>query len=313
MREDSIIYIAGAETLTGFAIVNQLRHQGYTNVFVTSPADLDLTNSVEVESFFFQKTPEYVFLVAGNSGGIYANQVYPAELMYENLLVECNVIHNAYRYNVKKLLYLSSSCCYPKHCQQPMHPSALLTGPLEPTSEFYAVSKIAGIKLCQAYNLQHGTNFVTGIPANVFGLFDDFSLETSHVIPALIRKMHEAKSKDGQQPVEIWGSGAPRREFIFTEDLANALIFIMQKYEETQPINIGTDFDFTIKELAFLIKDIVNYDGKLYFDTTKPDGMLLKSLDSKVLYQMGWKPKITFRNALNKTYKWFLNNLESML
>ena len=299
-------------TINGFAIVNQLRNQGYTNVVVTSPADLVLTNSVKVESFFSQKTPEYVFLVAGNSGGIYANQMYPAELMHENLLVECNVIHNAYRYNVKKLLYLSSACCYPKHCQQPMKTRALLTGPLEPTSEFYAFSKIAGIKLCQAYNLQYGSNFVSGISANAFGPFDNFSLKTSHVIPALIRKMHEAKRNDCYPPVEIWGSGMPKREFIFTEDLADALIFIMQKYEETQPINIGTGFDLTIKELAFLIKDIVNYDGKLYFDTTKPDGMLLKSLDSKVLYQMGWKPKTTFQNALTKTYKWFLNNLESM-
>ena len=196
MKKDSIIYIAGAETSIGIPIEDQLKQKGYTNVIAPSSEDLVLTNAIEVEYFFSQETPEYVFLVAGTSGGIYANQIYPAELMHENLLVECNVIHNAYRFNVKKLLYLSSSCCYPKRCRQPMHPSALLTGPLEPTSEFYAISKIAGIKLCQAYNLQHGSNFVTGIPANVFGLFDDFSLETSHVIPALIWKMHEANKSD---------------------------------------------------------------------------------------------------------------------
>ena len=312
MKKDSIIYIAGAETSIGIPIEDQLKQKGYTNVIAPSSEDLVLTNAIEVEYFFSQETPEYVFLVAGTSGGIYANQIYPAELMHENLLVECNVIHNAYRFNVKKLLYLSSSCCYPKRCRQPMHPSALLTGPLEPTSEFYAISKIAGIKLCQAYNLQHGSNFVTGIPANVFGLFDDFSLETSHVIPALIWKMHEANKSDCYQPVEIWGSGMPRREFIFTEDLADASIFIMQKYEGAEPINIGTGENLTIKELAFLIKDVVNYDGKLYFDTTKPDGMMLKSLDSAVLYQMGWKPKTTFQSAVTKTYNWFLNSLDSV-
>jgi len=310
LKKDAKIYVAGSETLIGSAILRQLEIQGYQNVIGKPPEEPNLTQSEKVKAFFEEYRPEYVFLTAGKSGGIQANQKYPAELMLDNLLVECHVIDSAYRYGVKKLLYLASSCSYPKHCPQPMQVESLMTGSLEPTNEAYAVAKIAGIKLCQAYCQQYGANFITGIPANAFGPGDDFSLEESHVIPALIRKMHDAKMASAES-VEIWGTGIARREFILADDLADACLFIMDKYEEKTPINIGGGLDLSIKELAGLIKEAVGYRGLLRFDTSKPDGMPLKALDSSKLSSMGWQPKTSFHAAVSLTYDWFLNDAKS--
>lgn len=305
IKKDVKIYVAGGQTLIGSALLRQLKRQGYSNLIGTPPAEPNLCNREQVKEFFVQNKPEYVFLAAGKSGGIRANQKYPAELMLDNLLIICNVIESAYESGVKKLLYLASSCSYPKNTPQPMQVESLMTGTLEPTNEAYAVAKIAGIKLCQAYRQQYGANFISGIPANAFGIGDDFSLEESHVIPALIRKMHEAKMANAEF-VEIWGTGSPRREFIFADDLANACIFIAEKYDEPTPINIGGGLDLSIKELAELIKDVIGYQGKLRFDASKPDGMPLKALDSSQLKSMGWQPQISFSEAVEATYNWFL-------
>ena len=306
MEKYAKIYVAGGQTLIGAAILRELERQGYMNIGGGPGEAPDLTDAAQVDAFFARTTPDYVFLAAGKSGGIGANQKYPAELMLDNLLVECHVIHNAYRHGVKKLLYLASSCSYPKHCPQPMRVESLMTGPLEPTNEAYAVAKIAGIKLCQAYSQQYGVNFICGIPANAFGPGDDFSLEDSHVIAALIRKMHEAKVL-GVESVEIWGTGAPRREFIFSDDLADACIFVMREYSNSKPINLGSGWDLSIRELAELIKEVVGYLGELRFDTSKPDGMPAKLLDSSQLKEMGWQPRTPLRAALLATFEWFLN------
>jgi len=305
LEKSAKIYVAGAEALIGATILQELERQGYTNTVGGAGEEPDLANAVEVDGFFARVAPEYVFLAAGRSGGIQANQKYPAELIRNNLLVECHVIHNAYRYGVKKLLYLASSCSYPKNCAQPMRVEFLMTGPLEPTNEAYAVAKIAGMMMCQSYRQQYGANFISGIPADAFGPGDDFGLQDSHVIPALIRKMHDAKIL-GAESVEIWGTGRPRRDFIFASDLANACIFIMREYNNSEPINLGTGTDLSIQELALLIKEVVDYTGRLYFDASKPDGMPLKALDSTKLTRMGWKLRTPFRSALSATYDWFL-------
>ncbi len=312
MDKNANIYVAGGQTLIGAALLRQLEHQGYKHLAGLPPAEPDLTDREQVSDFFASNKPDYVFLAAGKSGGISANQKYPADLMLDNLLVVCNVIDSAHRSGVKKLLYLASSCSYPKHSPQPMQVESLMTGNLEPTNEAYAVAKIAGIKLCQAYCQQYGTNFISGIPANAFGIGDDFSLEESHVIPALIRKMHEAKMASAES-VEIWGTGTARREFILADDLADACLFIMDKYDEKKPINIGGGLDLSIKELAELIKDAVGYRGLLRFDTRKPDGMPLKALDSSKLSSMGWQPKTSFYAAVSLTYDWFLSNCQASI
>ncbi|MEG4339896.1 GDP-L-fucose synthase [Microcoleus sp. D3_18_C2] len=312
MDKNANIYVAGGQTLIGAALLRQLEQQGYKHLAGLPPAEPDLTDREQVSDFFASNKPDYVFLAAGKSGGISANQKYPADLMLDNLLVVCNVIDSAHRCGVKKLLYLASSCSYPKHSPQPMQVESLMTGTLEPTNEAYAVAKIAGIKLCQAYCQQYGANFISGIPANAFGIGDDFSLEESHVIPALIRKMHEAKIADAEF-VEIWGTGTPRREFILADDLADACLFIMDKYDEKKPINIGGGLDLSIKELAELIKDAVGYRGLLRFDTSKPDGMPLKALDSSKLSSMGWQPKTSFYAAVSLTYDWFLSNCQASI
>lgn len=304
MQPDSRIHVADEEGIIGAAILRELDKQGYTNIINDRIEEPGLTDAVQVDKFFNSTFPEFVFLTAGESGGIRKNQNYPAILMYNNLLVEVNVIHSACKHKVKKLLYLASSCIYPKHAPQPMQVKSLLTGKLEPTNQAYAIAKIAGIELCRAYNQQYGVNFISGIPANVFGPGDDFSLDNSHVIAALIRKMHEAK-EHGLESVDIWGSGAPRREFIFVDDLADACIFIMSEYNSPNPINIGSGTDLSIAELAVLIKEVVGYPGKLHFDTSKPDGMPLKVLDSSKLHELGWKPLTPFQSALEKTYYWF--------
>ena len=304
MDKSDRIYVAGGQSTIGAALLRQLGHQGYSNVIGARGEEPDLTDAAQVEGFFAKTAPEYVFVAAGKSSGIEGNRKHPAELMLDNLLVECNVIHSAYRHGVKKLLYLASSCCYPKHCPQPMRVESLLTGPLEATNEAYAVAKIAGIKLCQAYRQQYGVPFIVGIPANVFGPGDDFSLEDSHVIPALIRKMHAAKTS-GVPSVMMWGTGTPRREFIFADDLADACLFVMQEYDGAEPINLGGGIDLSIAELAELVKEVVGYPGELHFDTSRPDGMPLKALDSSRLIAMGWRPATPFRDALSATCAWF--------
>lgn len=297
--------MAGARTFIGAALLRQLERQGYPNVIGAGGEEPDLTDAGQVEAFFAKAAPEYVFVAAGKSSGIEGNRKHPAELMLDNLLVECNVIHSAYRHGVKKLLYLASSCCYPKHCPQPMREEALLTGPLEPTNEAYAVAKIAGVKLCQAYRQQFGVHFISGIPANAFGPGDDFGLEDSHVIAALIRKMHDAKV-GGQAAVDIWGSGSPRREFIYVDDLADACLFLMGAHDASPPINIGNGSDMSIRQLAELIQEVVGYPGRLEFDTSKPDGMPVKLLDSNKLSALGWRSKTSMQSALSATYEWFL-------
>lgn len=299
------IYVAGAKTLIGAAILRGLKREGFSNIVCGAENEPELTNADQLDAFFDRAAPEYVFVAAGKSGGILANQKYPAELTLDNLLTACHIIDSAYRHKVKKLLYLASSCSYPKHCPQPMHPASLLTGLLEQTNEAYALAKIAGIKLCQAYRQQYGVNFVSGIPSNTFGPGDDFHPEDSHVIAALIRNMHEAKEL-GTKSVEIWGTGTPRREFVFVDDLADACIYVMRRYDGPEPINLGSGFDLSVRELAVLIKEVVGYPGELRFDESKPDGMPLKSLDSSKLRQMGWWPKTDFLSALSVTYAWFL-------
>lgn len=304
MEQNARIYVAGQDTLIGRALVRELGRQGYSNV-IRLEKEPELTDATEVDRFFARVAPEYVFVAAGKSGGIRANEKYPAEFLVNNLLIACHVIDGAYRYRVKKLLYLASSCSYPKHCSQPMKVDSLLTGPIEPTNEAYAVAKIGGIKLCQAYRQQYGVRFISGIPADAFGPDDDFSPEDSHVIAAIVRKMHEAK-ENGAEFVQLWGTGTPRREFMFADDVASACVFAMHKYDDLRPINLGGGCDLSIREVAMLIKDVVGYPGELRFDASKPDGMPVKLLDSTKLREMGWQPRVDMRAALAATYEWFL-------
>ena len=303
MDMGSRIFVAGGETLIGAGLLRVLKKQGYENVFKAGNEPC-LHKKEEVEFFFRSQSPEYVFMAAGKSGGIAANQKYPAEFMLDNLLIECHVIDAAYRYGVKKLLYLASSCCYPRECPQPMCEDMLLTGPLEPTNEPYAVAKIAGIKLVQSYRTQHKKNFICGIPANCFGPGDDFNPENSHVIGALLRRMHEAKSL-GLKEVAIWGTGRPRREFIYVDDLADACLFVMQKYEALEPLNIAPGGDLSIAEIAGMVREVIDFQGNLIFDGSKPDGMPVKLLDTRKLKALGWRSKVTLPQGLEWTYQWF--------
>ena len=305
MLKSDRIYIAGANTLIGAALVRELARQGYQDI-IDAP-EPDLTDAGSVDDFFARHAPSYVFMAAGKSGGIHANQKYPADLMIDNLLVETNVIASAQRHQAQKLLYLASSCSYPRAASQPMSVESLMTGLLEPTNEAYAVAKLAGIVLCKAFRQQFGADFIVGIPANAFGPGDDFAPENSHVVAALIRRIHEAQTS-GQTVVEVWGTGAARREFIFADDLANACVFVMNNYDGAEPINLGGGEDLSIKELATMIKEVVGYTGELQFDASRPDGMPLKSLDSGPLLKMGWRPANSFRQALATTYNWFLKN-----
>ena len=306
MKKTDRIYVAGGDTLIGKALLGRLTAGGYSNVVNTSSKEPDLTDATGVDAYFNTVKPEYVFLAAGKSGGIGANLKYPADLMVNNLLIQCQTIRSAQRHGSRKLLYFASSCSYPRSSAQPMQIESLMTGPLEPTSEAYALAKIAGIKLCQAYRQQYGADLISAIPSDVFGPGDDFGLEDSHVIAALIRRMHQAKVL-GAATVDVWGSGLPRREFIFVEDVADAAIFLMQNYSSPTPINVGTGNDTSIKEIAEGIREVVGYQGRLRFDLTKPDGMPLKSLDSSELIAMGWQPKVSLRTGLEKTYRWFVN------
>jgi GDP-L-fucose synthase len=306
MDKDARIFIAENHGMIGEAIRRRLKDDGYEKILNDSGIP-SLTDAREVESFFSRTRPEYVFAVGGKSGGIGANQKFPADLMLDNLLVDCHVIDNAYRCGVKKLLYMGSSCCYPRACLQPMQVSSLMTGVLEPTNEAYATAKLAGIKLTQAHRQQHGIDMISAIPANVFGPGDDFGVEDSHVIAALMVKMHQAKLSQTKM-VEVWGSGVPRREFVYVADVADAAIFLMKHYSSALPINLGSGSDASIREIAELIKEVIGYSGELRFDPKKPDGMPLKSLDSSELFALGWQPKISLRLGLEKTYQWYVEN-----
>lgn len=305
MDQQARIYVAGMNTRIGAALVRVLRRYGYANLLGVDKDELEHTQAGEVDAFFARTPPEFVFLAGGRSGGIQANQLFPAELMLNNLLIECHVIHSAFRYGVVHLLYLASSCCYPRSCPQPMRVESLLTGSLESTSEAYALAKLAGIGLCRAYAKQHGARFMSAIPGDVFGPWDDFSTEDSHVIPALMRRMHEAKLAQAPS-VAIWGTGTPRRDFVYADDLADACIAVMQRYEGLGPINLSGGCDLSIGEVARLIKDVVGYRGALQFDTSKPDGMPLKILDTSELRVLGWRPRTPLRDALQATYEWFV-------
>lgn len=300
----SRIYVAGHGGLVGSAIHRKLREKGYANIIGRTHKELDLERQTPVESFFQEQRPEYVFLAAARVGGIWANNTLPADFIYSNIMVQTNIIHSAYRTGVRKLLFLGSSCIYPKHCPQPMEEKYLLAGPLEPTNEPYAVAKIAGIKTCQSYNRQYGTNYISVMPTNLYGPNDNFDLETSHVIPALIRKFHEAKIRSNPS-VTIWGTGTPKREFLHVDDLADACIFLMNHYDESDIINIGCGEDISIAELALLVKDIAGYTGNIEYDTRKPDGTPLKLLDVGKLRRLGWKPKISLEEGIKKTYEWY--------
>ncbi|MDD5452486.1 MAG: GDP-L-fucose synthase [Desulfovibrionales bacterium] len=345
MEKDSKIYVAGYRGLVGSAIARHLKALGYTNLILLTSQELDLKRQSEVEAFFARERPEYVFVAAARVGGILANNTYPADFIYDNIAIQTNLIHASYMNGVKKLLFLGSSCIYPRHCPQPMKEKYLLTGPLEPTNEPYAVAKIAGIKMCQSYNRQYGTNFMSVMPTNLYGPNDNFDLETSHVLPALIRKFYlaqltlekdreglardeaqygsipgDVKAALGIAPypsrltphVTVWGSGSPRREFLHVDDLADACIFIMRHINATAAaavdsdiINIGCGQDLAIKELAELTREVVGLEGELIFDTTKPDGTPRKLLDVSKLKGLGWEPRIGLRDGIRRTYEWY--------
>lgn len=308
LGRDAGIYVAGDDTLLGRALVRRLADHGYRTILNHGRPSLDLRDRAAVDAFFAGASPAYVFVAAGRSGGIRANQLHPADLMLDNLTVACHLIGCAHAHGVRKLLYQASSCVYPKYADPPMRTPSLLAGPLEGTSEAYALAKLSGIKLCQAYRRQYDADFVVGITADVFGPGDDFSPDNSHVLAALMRKMHEAKTR-GLNTVELWGTGTPRREFVFVDDLADACIFVMERYSDADPINLGGGPDLSIRELAEAVGAVVGYSGRLRFDPAKPDGMPFKALDSSVLREMGWRPAVPFREALARTYEWFVESL----
>ncbi|MFA5997303.1 MAG: GDP-L-fucose synthase [Candidatus Paceibacterota bacterium] len=307
MEKNSKIFIAGHRGLVGAAIVSALQNEGFSNLVLKTHAELDLTNQQAVADFFAQEKPEYVFLAAAKVGGIMANKNYPADFIYNNLTIETNVIHNAYVNKVKKLLFLGSSCIYPRMCQQPIKEEYLLTSELEPTNKAYALAKIAGIIMCQSYNEQHGTNFISLMPTNLYGPHDNFDLDNSHVMPAMIRKFHEAKISNAPQ-ISMWGTGVAMREFLHVDDLANASIFLMNNYDDSSIVNVGTGEDVTIKELAEKIKEIVGYEGEIVWDSTKPDGTPRKLLDVTKLHATGWKHTIPLNEGISSTYAWFKEN-----
>jgi GDP-L-fucose synthase len=308
LEKKARIYVAGGDTLLGTAVLDRLQDAGFRNLVGVPPYEPDLTVAGQVEDFFAEARPEYVFHTAGESGGIRANQTRPADLMLHNLLVTAHVLQSAHAQGVRKLLYLASSCSYPREAPQPLRIESLMTRTLEPTSAAYATAKLAGIQLCQAFRRQHGALFISAIPASPFGPHDHFSAQDAHVIPALIRKLHEAKCR-GAGETTIWGSGKPRREFIFAPDLADACLFVMARYDDAEPINLGGGPEQSIAELAQLVADVVGYPGRLVYDTSKPDGAPLKALDSTRLAALGWKPATDFRTALEQTYAWYRKHL----
>ncbi len=333
MNKEAKIFVAGSNGLVGSAIVRRLQSGGYTNLLTPEIDEIDLTDQRAVAAFFAAEKPEYVFLAAAKVGGIYANNTYPAEFIYSNLVIQTNVIHQAYLAGIKRLLFLGSSCIYPKNATQPMNENALLTGLLEPTNEPYALAKIAGLKMCEAYNRQYGTQFMAVMPTNLYGPGDNFHPENSHVLPALIRRFHEAKTGHGtrdvglagqtRNSVVVWGSGTPMREFLYVNDMADGCVFVMElddvtlsremlSYPEPCFVNLGTGVDVTIRELAETIKGVVGYDGELEFDASKPDGTMRKLLDVSRAKKLGWKAEVSLREGIVKTYRWFLEHKEEV-
>ena len=304
MHKDSKIYIAGHRGMVGGAIKRALENRGYQNLVVRPSVELDLRNQQAVESFFAAEKPEYVFLAAAKVGGILANNRYRAEFLHDNLMIQANVIQSAYQQGVKKLQFLGSSCIYPKMAPQPLKEEYLLTGPLEPTNEPYAIAKIAGIKMCESYRDQYGCNYISVMPTNLYGYGDNYHPENSHVLPALIRRFHEAKEA-GKPEVVVWGTGTPRREFLFADDLADACLFLMEQYNEKELINIGTGEDISIGELAALVSKIVGYKGKITFDTSKPDGTPRKLMDVSKLHSLGWKHSTELEEGIRLAYQDF--------
>jgi GDP-L-fucose synthase len=307
MNLSSKIYVAGHLGLAGSAITRNLQKQGYTNLIFRTLEELDLMDQRTTADFFAKEKPEYVFLAAAKVGGIKANEDYPADFIYQNLQIQNNIIHNAYLNKVKKLLFLGSSCIYPRDCAQPIKEEYFMTGPLEKTNDAYAIAKIAGIKMCQSYNKQYGTKYIAVMPTNLYGPNDNFDLESSHVLPALLRKFHEAKIK-GEKEVIMWGTGSPKREFLHVDDLADACVFLMNTYDGNEILNIGTGEDISIKELAKLIKKTVGFEREITSDTTKSDGTPRKLLDVSRLHSLGWKHKTNLEDGIKITYKWFLKN-----
>lgn len=307
MTRDALTHVAGHLGLVGSAIRRRLEREGFTNLLLRSLAELDLTDQAATDAFFAEHRPEFVFLAAARVGGIHANQSQPAEFIYDNLAIQTNVIHAAWKHGVKKLLFLGSSCIYPKNAPQPISEAALLTGPLEPTNEPYAIAKIAGLKMCQAYRRQYGFRAICLMPTNLYGPGDNFDLETSHVLPALIRKFHEARER-GAPSVTLWGTGAPRREFLHVDDLADAAVFLMEHYDGEEIVNVGCGEDLTIAELARLIADIAGYQGQILFDSAMPDGTPRKLLDVSRLTTLGWRPRIGLREGIEQTYRWYMKH-----
>ena len=304
------IYVAGHRGLVGSALVRKLEQEGFTNIVTKTHSELDLTRQADVEEFFETEKPDYVILAAAKVGGIHANNTYPADFIMKNLQIECNVIDAAYKNNVQKLLFLGSSCIYPRECPQPIKEEYLLSDYLEKTNEAYALAKIAGLKMCAFYNKQYGTNYISVMPCNLYGINDNFSLENSHVLPALMRKFHEAKIKE-EPTVTVWGSGKPLREFLNVDDLADACLFLMDNYEGDDFFNVGYGEEVTIMELALLIKKVVGFEGELVMDASKPDGTMRKLTDISRIKALGWKPKITLEQGLKETYEWFCAKYES--
>jgi GDP-L-fucose synthase len=298
------IFVAGHRGLVGSALVRHLRAEGYSNLLTATREQLDLRDQAAVNYWFRANRPEYVFLAAGTVGGILANSTRPAEFLYDNMMIHATVVHAAYLYGVRRLLYLGSSCIYPRDCQQPMKEEHLLSGPLESTNEAYAIAKIAGIKLCQSYRKQYGCDFIAAMPTNLYGPHDNFDLASSHVLPAMIRKFHDAKIS-GRNEVDIWGSGTPRREFLHVDDLADACLFLMEHYGEAEHVNVGTGQDLSIRELAEMVREIVYPSARLVFDAEKPDGTPRKLLDVGRLHRLGWRHSIELRRGILDTYEWF--------
>ena len=310
MEKNSKIYIAGHAGLVGSALQRLLQNKGYLNIICKTSKELDLTDNNAVDAFFKKEQPEYIFLAAAKVGGILANNTYPADFIFSNLSIQNNIIHAAYKQGVKKLLFLGSSCIYPKMAPQPIVEDYLLTGFLEPTNEPYAIAKIAGIKMCQAYHKQYGCRFVSVMPTNLYGPGDNYHLQNAHVLPSLIRKLHEAKESNSPEMV-VWGTGSPRREFLHVDDCAAACYFIMQEYESPEIVNIGTGTDHSIKEMAEMIQELMGYEGKLVFDTTKPDGTPRKLLNVDKINNLGWEAEISLREGVERTIKDFVGNYES--
>ena len=307
MEKASKIFVAGANGMVGSAIVRELQKNGYENLLLPNSKDLDLRNQEAVAAFFEKNKPEYVFLAAAKVGGIYANNTYPAEFLYDNMMIQNNVIHHAYLNNVKKLLFLGSSCIYPKFAQQPINENSLLTDTLEPTNEAYAIAKISGVEMCKFYKKQYGCQFISAMPTNLYGVNDNFNIENSHVLPALLRKFIEAKNKN-EKNVTVWGTGTPLREFLYVDDLAEACLFLMENYNGIETVNIGTGEDVSIKELAETIMKIVGFEGNLIFDASKPDGAPRKLLDVSKINNLGWKHQTNLEEGIQKTLNWIQKN-----